>query len=606
MTPLVPLPLVIPLCAAALSVISARGRLKMLSNAIPILAGLGTCGVCAAVLRLVWSGGTIVYWMGGWSPEGHVGIGIDFAVDAAGAAGALLVSAIVTLIIVYSSQYYEQSGPLFNVLTLTVMGALCAFFYTGDIFDMFVFFELSNVALFALSAYKVRDATALDGALTFVITNSVAAFGVLFGLTLLEGYTDQLNLATIGRFLEVHPSSGIAVAALALIAAGFLLRAALAPFHAWLADAQASAPSPVCALISGVSVTAALYGIARIYWTTFSGAHFDQAILSDGLAALGGVSALFGAIMAFGAHHLKRVAAFVTVSQTGLVVLALALLRPAGIAAAIAMAAPAAAASAALFCAIGIIVHRYGSADELRLWGRGRSTPLAGVLYGVCALALSGLPAAGPFAGRAIMLAGTGAYRPFFAAVLLLTGAIAGGALLKGWGSIFFGWGDPDPALTRAQRKNGDEPQEQDQPEDTSIHPFLWAPALLLCLGSVGVGYWPAFWMGAMHEAARFVDRRHYYAMTVYGHAAPVHPWSIAPAWGFAAAIGAAAFAGAVLLALASLYQRRIPALHATASRLAKPMQWLERLHDGQIGDYVTWYTLGAALLGGICLAAYR
>ena len=606
---LVPLVLAIPLTGAAILVLLSRSPGPQIGNAVAVAAAVASTGLCAYVLDLVLRGGMIVYWFGAWRPETHVGIGIDFAVDAAGATCALLASFIATLVIVYSAEYYKDSGPLFNVLLLVFLGAACACFYTGDLFDLFVFFELSNIAMFSLSAYKVRDATALDGALVFVITNSIAAFAILFGLTLLEGYTDQLNLATIGQYLAVHPQQPIAVGALALSTCGFFLRSGLVPFHFWFADAQSSAPSPVCVLFSAVTVEIRLYAFARVFWTVFSGVFHDLHALRIVLISFGSASAIFGAVMSFGAHHLKRLIAYVTIAHMGVALVAVGLLTAQGLAAGLLYAGAFSLAAATLIFSIGAVVHHFGIGDELDLWGRGREIPFVGALFLIGALCAAGLPCVGTFAGRALLFSAASSYAPaWIAAVALFVSALTGGALLKAVGSIWFGLGDPDPELTHAgksdeQRAN----EESDQPEESGLGWHLLAPAAAMCAVALGAPLVPRLWRGVQFAANAFVDRGHYYAMTVYGHASPpiaVQPQSLPLS--DSALFGLVALVGACALALASLYQRRLRRLHALSVNLAKLMEALERLHDGQIGDYVTWFVLGSALLGGMFFIAYK
>ena len=605
---LVPLVLAIPLSGAALLVLLSHTPTQRLGNAAALTVAAATTALCAYVLVGVLQHGMLVYWMGAWSPEHHVGIGIDFAVDAVGASGALLTSFVGTLVILFSAQYYQDSGPLFNVLLLVFTGAACACFYTGDLFDLFVFLELSNIATFSLAAYKVRDSTALDGAFVFVIMQSVGAFAILFGLTLLEGYTDQLNMATIGQYLAVHPVQALGVAALTLAACGLFMRGAIVPFHFWLADAQSSAPSPVAVLFCAISVELGLYAFARVYWVVFSPLFEHSQALRASLVALGSASAVVGSIMAFGAHHLKRLIAHVTVAHMGIVLIAVGLLTAQGLAAGILYGLAFSLAAGTLLFAAGCMVHRFGTGDELDVWGRGKELPWMSAVFFVAALAAAGLPFVGTFAGRALLLAAAQPFAPgWISAVLVFTCALTGGALLKVTGGVWLGLGEPDAALTNAGKSDEQRAEdESDQPEDSDLRWHLIAAPVVLCACAAGVPYVPQLWSGVQRAADAFADRAYYYAMTVYGHAAPAPSAVHALDFRASAFCGGISLAAAVLLALASLYQKRVRRLHAAAVLLARPMEFLERLHDGKIGDYVTWFVAGTALLGGMFLISYK
>jgi multicomponent Na+:H+ antiporter subunit D len=603
---LIPLPLAVPLAGAAVLTLFAPLLSTRAGNAIALAFGTATTGICAYVLLLTARAGTIVYWMGDWKPETHVGIGIDFAVDRIGAGGALLAAFVVTLALLYSIEYFKDSGPLFNVLLLVFMGAACACFYTGDIFDLFVFFELSNIALFSLAAYKVRDATALDGALVFVISSSVAAFAILFALTLLEGYTGQLNMATIGQYLTVHRSEALAVGALALCAAGFFVRAAQVPFHFWFADAQSSAPSPVCAMFSAVSVEIGLYAFARVYWETFGGAFGSSEALRIGLMAFGSASAIFGCVMCFGAHHLKRLIAYLTTAHMGVVLTGIGLLTSAGLAAALLYGVTFALAAASLVFCSGTIIHRFGTGDELEIWGCGKKLPLVSATFALAALAAAGIPAVGTYAGRALLLSAAGPFGGWMSALLVFVASVTGGALLKAVGGMCLGLGDPDEDLTNARQSDRKRKKnESDQPEEQDVGWNLLLPAIVTCAAALAVPMIPQLWYGVQRACAFFIDRRNYYAMTVYGHAHGTGAAVQGLAFGESAIWGSVAFAAAIALALASLYQRRVAWLHGVAVGLARPMDRLERLHDGKIGDYVNWVAFGSAVLGGMFLLGY-
>jgi multicomponent Na+:H+ antiporter subunit D len=167
----------------------------------------------------------------------------------------------------------------------------------GDIFNLFVFFELMSVVAYALTGYKIEEESALEGAINFGVTNSVGALFVLLGIALLYGRAGALNMAEIGRRLAAHRLDGLVICAFTFIAAGFLVKAALLPFHFWLSDAHAVAPTPVCVLFSGVMVELGLYAVVRIYWTIFSGIPQFAAAVHGLLLGFGVATAVIGAVM---------------------------------------------------------------------------------------------------------------------------------------------------------------------------------------------------------------------------------------------------------------------------------------------------------------------
>ncbi|HVU99735.1 MAG TPA: complex I subunit 5 family protein, partial [Verrucomicrobiae bacterium] len=265
---LVPLPVALPLLVAAGLVGAAPVCHRRIADSAAILTALLAAAACCLLAHLA-SKGTIVYWFGGWGPRGSAAIGISFVIGPLGAGLAAFCSCLMTVALVFTWQYFDAVRTYFHALMLVFLAAMNGFCLTGDLFNLFVFFELMSVAAYALTGYKVEEVPALAGAINFAVTNSVGAFLVLIGIGLVYGRTGALNMAQAGLALARHPADALAVAALAFIACGFLIKAAVAPFHFWLGDAHAVAPTPVCVLFSGVMIELGLYGAFKVFWTVF-------------------------------------------------------------------------------------------------------------------------------------------------------------------------------------------------------------------------------------------------------------------------------------------------------------------------------------------------
>jgi multicomponent Na+:H+ antiporter subunit D len=247
---LVPLPVAIPLLAAAFLTAFGHFMAPRLDDLIGLAAATATATI-SLLLLFEASGHDLLYWFGGWHPRDGVAIGIAFTIDPFGAGVASLVGVLVTAALAFSWRYFDEVGTLFHVLMLVFLGAMIGFALSGDLFNMFVWFELMSVAAYALTGYRVEEASPLEGAINFAVTNSVGSFCILFGTGLLYARTGALNLAQIGHALSGHKADGLVVAAFALLIGGLLVKAAVVPFHFWLADAHAVAPTPVCVLFSG-------------------------------------------------------------------------------------------------------------------------------------------------------------------------------------------------------------------------------------------------------------------------------------------------------------------------------------------------------------------
>jgi multicomponent Na+:H+ antiporter subunit D len=363
---LVPLPVVVPLSAAAILAALNSWLPRRLADAIALLASGSTMVFCWLLMRAAHAQ-PITYWFGGWTPRsGGVAIGIAFEFGPLSAGLAAFAALLVLAALVFSLQYFESEGTLFHSLMLAFLGAMCGFSLTGDLFNLFVFFELMSAAAFALCGYKNEEPQSMQGALNFAVTNTIGAFFTLTGIALFYGKTGALNLAQIGHTLAGH-TDALVVVAFTFVACGFLVKAAVVPFHFWLADAHAVAPTPVCILFSGVMVELGLYAVARVYWTLVA---WPQNALSPShtplrglLLVAGALTAIVGAMMCFGQRHLKRLLAFSTVSHVGLMLLGIAALTPEGLAGTAQYVIGHGCAKSALFIVSGILLHRYATVD---------------------------------------------------------------------------------------------------------------------------------------------------------------------------------------------------------------------------------------------------
>ena len=225
---------------------------------------LGMTGV-AALLLVATDPGRTVTGFGGWTPVHRLSVGIPFVADSVSAGIALMVAGLMSCALLYSWRYFESVDGHFHVLMLFFLAGMEGFALSGDVFDMFVFFEVMGAAAYALTGFKVEDETAVEGGLNFGIVNSLGAYLSLTGIGIVYARVGQLGLPQLGDALAHKPPDALVVAAFVLIVTGFLVKAAMVPFHFWLADAHATAPAPACVLFSGVMVELGIFAVARIY-----------------------------------------------------------------------------------------------------------------------------------------------------------------------------------------------------------------------------------------------------------------------------------------------------------------------------------------------------
>ncbi|MFB7129342.1 NADH-quinone oxidoreductase subunit D [Kitasatospora xanthocidica] len=589
---LLPLAVAIPLLGAALLAVAGR---RLPRTGCDILAT--TCaGAEAACLALLWArtdGRLVTADLGGWPAR----LGIVLAADPIGAGLALLVAVLVLAVVVYAWRYFDEPtgehAGAFPALILLFEAGMAGFALTGDLFNAFVFFELMGAAAYALTGYRIEDPRPLQGALTFGIVTSFAAYCSLLGIGLLYARTGELNLARLGRQLAGHHTDVLTVAAFALIATALLVKAAAVPFHFWLPDAHAVAPTPVCMLMSGAMVELGVYGIARVYWTVFSGPGgiHPQAFRTT-FTAIGLLTALLGALMCWQQRHLKRLLAFSTISHVGLFLIAVALLTPDGATGTAVYVAAHGLVKAALFALTGVLLDRYGSVDEHGLHGKARDLRTVGVLFVVGALALAGMPPFGTGLGKALSEEAAGHWQPWLPAVFVAASAATGAAALRAALRIFFGAG-PAPQ----SRPDGDETTgEGEEPEIRSPQRALPRTMTIVPAGLIGlavlVGSLPAIPAALARGAAVFTDPDGYSAVVLTQANTPPGPVPAADWTVTGVLLGLLSAAVALALATAALH-RSAADRHAAA----RAVRALRRLHSGHLGDYLAWLALGVAVL---------
>ena len=603
---LAPLTVAVPFGLAA--VLASRLPFPFQRRHAELVAAAGALVVAALCLLLLRksldSPGPVVSRIGGWEPRpGGVVVGINFAVDSLGAALALLAAVLVGISLLFAWRFFDVVGSTFHALILVFLGALTGFALTGDLFNMFVFFELMSVSAYALTAYRIEHAAPLQGALTFAVTNSAGAVMILFGIALLYGRTGALNLAQVGEALSTRPSDGLVVTSFALITAGFLVKAAIIPFHFWLADAYAVAPTPAAIVFTGVMSDLGIYAVARIYATVF------QAPLAphvEGLRAVlvgfAVVTAVLGALLALAQDHLKRLLAFVTISQIGLALIGVGLLTPAGVAGATLLIPADGLLRAGLFVCIGAVLHRCGSVYQSQLHGRGRVLPRAfPVFFLVGTIGLAALPPIGAYPGKALVEeaaveVGYGWVTIVFVAATVMSAAAllgAGARVFFGWGPVFETGADPREPRTEESELTGSRGR---------VPAVMFASAAVLIVAGLLVAAVPGTAGDAQRSAHAFADRTAYVAAVLDRPVPPSDPVTYLHGGSLEVVLGLLTALGAI--GLAAVLLRDLLPRNAVPRPLRAAFERLRRQHSGQIGDYVAWATVGFALLGGLFAVA--
>jgi multicomponent Na+:H+ antiporter subunit D len=313
MTRALPAFVLIPLVMAfVLPLFGKKGK-----NAATVLANLAT--ITLLVLAIACVGKKGVYQVGNWS----ISVGIILVLDGLSSLMLLAIGVISAAAMLFSAKYMEQYTAKSKYLSLFMLmvAGMNGLVLSGDLFNLFVFLEIASLASYALVGFGCEHEE-LEASFKYMVLGSVSSSFILFGIALVYGNTGFLNMALVSQAIRSSGLNPGLAFALALFIAGFGLKAALVPFHAWLPDAHPSAPAPISAMLSGVIIkTLGVYALARVLFNIF-GVSIQIGWL---LVALGLLSMVAGAFLAIGQWDLKRLLAYSSISQVGYIVLGIGL-----------------------------------------------------------------------------------------------------------------------------------------------------------------------------------------------------------------------------------------------------------------------------------------
>lgn len=434
MTTLVALLVAGPLTAAAASLaVARRSRLR---DTITLSTLTMATVLSVALLVSVERSGTAVLRVGGWDPR----IGIVLVADLF--AAMVLVVAVATILVVeifalgqrrtgYGADP-ELAGPMLLVLT----GGVALALLTGDLFTLFVAFELILVSSYVLLTHRGGHAQIRAG-MTYVAMNLFASTLFLLGVAYVYAATGTVNLALLADRIPALPE-GVRLGIGLWFLVVFGTKAAVFPLFSWLPDSYPTAPTTITAVFAGLLTKIGVYTLIRFKLLTGA----DE--LGGLLLVLAGATMLVGVAGALAQDDVKRILSFHVVSQIGYMLMGLGLFTVAGVAGAILFLIHQIPVKTVLFLVGGLIEDDQGTSALDRIAGLGSARPLIAVLFAIPALSLAGIP---PFSGfvakLALVDAGIATAAVPIVAVSLLASVFTLLSMTKIWLGVF--WGDPLP-----------------------------------------------------------------------------------------------------------------------------------------------------------------
>ncbi len=415
---LIPIFVILPLGAAFLIPLIGRfvdGYQRISSTA--VFLGLSLLSLYFMFAR---DQGSYSYAIGGWEPVGGIPIAISFTIDGL----AVFMLAIINIVAFFAGFYaisyirrYTAENNFYALLCLMV-GGMNGVVMTGDLFNLFVFLEIAVIASYALVAFGTGK-NELEASFKYQVLGGMASMLILFGIGMVYWKTKTLNIADAAYVLSNTGQDSYMVFTQLVFIAGFGLKAALIPFHAWLPDAHSSAPSPISAMLSGVLIKAVgIYVIMRLFFNMFT----LSTEISVLIIVLGTVSMVLGVFLAVGQWDIKRLLAYHSISQMGYVIIGMGIgmliLSKDGSRTVAALAVAGglfhlvnhAVFKGLLFLNAGAIEYRTGTRNLKEMGGLSEQMPVTYSTSLGASMAISGIP---PFNG-------------FFSKLIIILAAIAG------------------------------------------------------------------------------------------------------------------------------------------------------------------------------------
>lgn len=488
-------PLLIPLLFIVLTLFAWNApRLQRM------LSLFGSSALLLAALSLlaeVQTGGIAVTQIGNWPAP----FGITLVADLFSAIMLTITGVVSVLVAIYSLEGIDENRvahgfyPLFFALLMGVCGA----FLTGDIFNLYVWFEVMLMASFVLMALGGERAQ-LEGAIKYVILNLTSSALFLSATGILYSVAGTLNMADLSIRLPEVNSPGLVTTLAMLYLVAFGIKAAIFPLFFWLPASYHTPPVAVTALFSGLLTKVGVYSLVRVFTLLFL---TDVAFTHTVLLVLGGFTMVVGVLGAAAQYDMRRLLSFHIVSQIGYLLMGLGLYSRAGLASTIFFMAHVIAAKAALFLVAGIIRRVSGSFDLRRIGGLYRDQPWLAVLFLIPALSLAGLPPLSGFFGKlALVRAGLAQDQYAIVAVSLAVSLLTLFSMTKIWMEAFW---KPIPEKAPPQNR------------EAGYKFSLVFPALAMGLISVVLGVLAQPVYGLADQAAGVLMQPALYAAAVLG-----------------------------------------------------------------------------------------
>ncbi len=425
------LPVLIPFLTAVFAMLS-RGR-RQVQRSLNVIGAVALLGAGSGLLWSVWRDGIQVMHLGNWPAP----FGITFVADLLSATMIVLAGLMGLSVGIYSlvsmDAQREWFGyyPLYHVLLMGVCGA----FLTGDLFNLFVWFEVMLIASFVLLALGGEQAQ-IEGAFKYVALNLISSACFLTAVGLLYGMVGTLNMADLARRLPEVPQAGLVTALAMLFLVAFGIKAAVFPLFFWLPASYHTPPVAVSAIFAGLLTKVGVYALMRVFTLLFvQNVGYTHTLI----LIVAGLTMITGVLGAVAQNEFRRILSFHIVSQIGYMLMGLGLFTSLALAGSVFYIIHHIIVKTNLFLVSGVAYHLHGSYELKKLGGLYRSYPILSLMFMVSAFSLAGLPPfSGFFAKLVLLQAGLQIEQYAIVAVSLGVSVLTLFSMTKIWADAFW------------------------------------------------------------------------------------------------------------------------------------------------------------------------
>ncbi len=431
-----------------------------------LLAALG-------IMNQVLQQGPISYRLGGWAPPW----GIEYYIDHLNAFIMTLVCFISVFICIYSRKSITQERPgkevHFYCVLLLLFTGLIGMLVTGDMFNIYVFLEISSLSAYALIA--IGDEKAHFATFKYIIIGTIGACFYLLGVGYLYMATGSLNIHDLSTLLQPLYGSKVIVVSAIFFIIGLGIKMGLFPLHTWLPGAYTHAPSAVSAYIAPLMSKVAAYVFIRVMFTVFDVSFsFENLPIMEILSWIAAVAIIFGSIVAISQSDIKMMLAYSSISQIGYIVLGVTMGNREGFIGSVLHILNHAFMKGCLFAIVGAIIYRHGTRAIERFGNLHRTMPLTSAAFAVAALSMIGLPpTAGFFSKWYLVLGAISAGKWVFVVVIMISSLLNAVYFFRVVEHVFW----------KPKSGGTDLPIERNEAPNSMLIPILVLAAGILALG---------------------------------------------------------------------------------------------------------------------------